>query len=159
MYLPLGSTLVFTTYVENYGRFYEEGAAAEVPQVAIATPTLSYVPVGTDPATELPEGDATRGEELFRGQTPGPDGAILACNSCHSLDGSVLVGPSMQGVASRPLPEGYDSLESYLHTSIVEPQVYKVPGFESVNMPETFGQRMDAQTLADVMAFLLTQTN
>jgi mono/diheme cytochrome c family protein len=144
-------------YVENYGRFYEEGAVAEVPQAVIATPTPSYTPVGTAMDVELPEGDPAHGEALFKGQTPGPDGAILACNSCHSLDGSVLVGPSLQGVSSRAMPAGYDDVELYIKESILQPNAHKVEGFENVNMPETFGQRIDAQTLADLIAFLMTQ--
>ncbi len=145
-------------YVMNYGKFYEEGYEGEIPEVALPTEEApSYEPVGTDVTAELPEGDPARGEALFTGEELAPDGTNLACTSCHSLDGSVLVGPSLQGIGSIDLPEGYDSLDMYLHESIVQPQAYKVPGFEDINMPDTFGERLDAQSLADLIAFLKTQ--
>lgn len=143
-------------YVLNYGGFYEEGyEGPEAAQAVAPTAEPAYEPVGTDMETELPEGDPVRGEALFLGQEPGPDGAILGCNSCHSLDGSVIVGPSLQGVASRPVPEEYDSLEDYLHMSIVQPSAHMVEGFDDL-MPQNFSERLDAQTLADVIAYLET---
>ena len=146
-----------TNYILNYSRLYEEGyEGPAVSEAALPTATPgapSFEPVGPDPAVELPEGDPTRGEALFAGAEPGPDGAVLGCNACHSLDGSVLVGPSVQGIASRPLPEGYDSLDSYLHTSITQPGAYIVESFTDV-MPKNFGERLDAQSLADLIAYL-----
>lgn len=145
-------------YVINYGKFYEAGYEGEIPEVTLPTAEApSYEPVGDDVSAELPEGDPERGQTLFTGEESAPDGTNLACSSCHSLDGSVIVGPSLQGIASEELPAGYDSLDTFLHESIVQPGAYKVPGFENVNMPDTFGERLDAQSLADLIAFLKTQ--
>lgn len=145
-------------YVINYGKFYEAGYEGEIPEVTLPTAVApSYEPVGDDVSVELPVGNPERGQTLFTGEELAPDGTNLACSSCHSLDGSVIVGPSLQGIASEELPAGYDSLDTFLHESIVQPGAYKVPGFENVNMPDTFGERLDAQSLADLIAFLKTQ--
>ncbi|MEJ2150619.1 MAG: cytochrome c [Chloroflexota bacterium] len=145
-----------TQFVLNWGLAYEAGAEGIPTPIATATPEEpAFVPVGTDMNITLPEGDPARGEALFEGTEPAPDGLPLGCNACHTLDGSALVGPSLQGVASR-VPEGYDSALTYFHESIVMPGNYKVPGFEGVSMPDNFGQRLDAQSLADLMAFLDT---
>ena len=147
-------------FIMNYGKFYEAGYAGPTPPVAPApTPTpavAAFMPIGQDMESALPAGDAARGEALFTGAQPAPDGKTLACNACHSVDGSPLVGPTLQGIASKPLPEGYDALEYYLRESILKPAIYKTPGFENVNMPENFGERLDAQSLADLIAYLLT---
>lgn len=146
-----------TNFILNYALFYDEdyeGPVAAQPVVVPEEP--AFEPVGVDLTIELPQGDPARGEALFLGAEPGPDGAILACQACHSLDGSVLVGPSMQGIASIALPAGYDSMELFLHESIVLPQAYIEAGFESVAMPANFGDRLDAQSLSDLIAYLLT---
>jgi mono/diheme cytochrome c family protein len=145
-----------TQFVLNWGLAYEEGAAG-IP-TPIATPTseaLAFEPVGTDMEIAMPEGDPERGQALFLGTEPAPDGLPLGCQACHTLDGSALVGPSLQSVVTR-VPEGYDSDLTYFHESIVMPGNYTVPGFEGVSMPDNFGSRLDAQSLADLMAFLDT---
>ena len=151
-------------FILNWGLAYEEGYA-EAPAEEAAAPAAptpeeeeapTFEPVGTDVTVALPEGDPARGEALFLGTESAPDGAPLGCQACHSLDGSVLVGPSLQGVASR-LPEGYESIDLYLHEAIVAPSAHIVPGFEGINMPDNFGERLDAQSLADIIAFLKTQ--
>ncbi len=146
-------------FIMNYGKFYEEGYAGPTPPAVAptpTTPTAAFAAIGQDMESPLPAGDPARGEALFTGAQPAPDGKTLACNACHTVDGTVLVGPSLQGIASKPLPEGYDALEYYLRESILKPATYKVPGFENVNMPENFGERLDAQSLADLIAYMLT---
>jgi mono/diheme cytochrome c family protein len=145
-------------YILNYGKFYEEGyEAPSGPAVLPTAEAPSYVPIGADLTSELPAGDAARGERLFLGTETAPDGTILACNSCHSLDGSTVVGPTMQGAASAArLPAGYDSHEAYFRESILNPETYKAPGFEAINMVANFGDRLDAQSLADLIAYLMT---
>ena len=149
-----------TNYVMNYEKFYAEDYEGPGPgEAAAPEPTEeapAYEPVGTAMDIELPEGDPARGEALFLGQEPGPDGATLACNACHSLDGSTLVGPTMQGVASRAMPSGYDSVDVYLRESILAPNAHIVEGFENQQMPQNFGERLDAQALADLIAYLKT---
>jgi mono/diheme cytochrome c family protein len=145
-----------TQFVLNWGLAYEEGYQGPVASLPTPTPAEpAFAAVGTDMEIEMPEGDPARGQALFLGTEPAPDGLPLGCQACHTLDGSALVGPSLQGVMERVPPE-YESAATYFHESIVMPGNYKVPGFEGVNMPDNFGSRLDAQSLADLMAFLDT---
>lgn len=96
----------------------------------------------------LPEGTASEGEAQY---------IELKCDSCHSLDGSRLVGPSFQGIGARA--EGRsaeESAEQYLVHSILRPHDFIVPGYQPV-MPEIFGQDLNADELADLIAFLMEQ--
>lgn len=148
-------------YVMNWNCLYDDSCANETEaamlrgeEVIQPTPVVveSGPPLGSDIdyvelAASLPPGDPANGELLFNG--------TLACYTCHSMDGSVLVGPSMPGVQGR-MPEGYGSIEEYLAESIWYPDVHKVPGFEDAQMLQDFSARMSEQDLADVIAYLLT---
>jgi mono/diheme cytochrome c family protein len=126
-----------------------------------ATPTPSPVP-GQSPAAlaqkafeALPAGDVAAGEIVY---------TKAICVTCHSLDGAVLVGPSLQGVATHAATRkpGY-SAQAYLYESIISPSAYIVPDQPSFGnggvslMPPTFKDTLTAQELADVIAFLMTQ--
>ncbi len=155
-----------TNYVMNWGCQYDPECvvdAAELTPVATVAATAEgpaaevVCPEGADcaPLDTLPAGDAARGETLFLGTEPAPDGQALGCQACHSLDGSTGVGPSMQGISGR-VPDGYASVEEYVYSSIVHPSEHIREGFADV-MPKTFGQRLDAQSLADLIAFISQQ--
>lgn len=158
-----------TRFVMNWGCAYDEEAecydpdfsTAGLPTPAPTQEAVEFEPVcaaeGQDctPVAELPAGDAARGEALFMGTEPAPDGSTLGCSGCHTLDGSVVVGPSMQGISER-VPDGYDSLEAFIHESITNPGAYLREGFADA-MPKTFGVRLDDQSLADLIAFVSGQ--
>jgi cytochrome c2 len=97
-------------------------------------------------------GNASNGEALFKqalvGQNPG-------CATCHSLDGTQLVGPTMQGIAGRAASrvEG-ESAEEYLHKSLVEPNAYVVEGYVEGVM-QSYEDLSEAQ-INDLVAYLLT---
>lgn len=156
-----------TAFVMNWGCQYDDKCrpADEAPPV-IPTPAPTIAvelvcPGGADagnctPLADLPAGDAAHGEQMFVGQAPGPDGKALGCQACHSLDGTPGVGPSIQGI-SADVPAGYDTLEAYIYASILHPNEYIVEGFQPGIMVQTFGERLDNQALADLIAFLSTQ--
>jgi cytochrome c2 len=128
---------------------------SEVVKLPDVTPTPNPNAIGTDLAVQLPEGNAANGELLFNGK--GPSGQF-PCSACHSLDGTVKVGPSLQGIATRAgaRKDGYDAAK-YIHESIVSPSAYLVEGFADGLMPPVFSKTMTKQDLADILAFLLTQ--
>ena len=83
-------------------------------------------------------------------------GANPGCITCHSLDGSKLVGPSMKGVAGHAgTAVAGQSAEQYLTQSILEPNAHVVEGFPQGVMPSYKGVLSDAE-LKDVVAYLLT---
>lgn len=69
---------------------------------------------------------AARGEQLF---------TMNACNACHSLDGTPLVGPSFAGLfgSERSFEDGTSSIadEEYLYESITQPDAKIVEGYQN----------------------------
>lgn len=109
-----------------------------------------FAAVGDDLESELPEGDAASGDGIFH---------ELGCENCHAAqDGA---GPALPGMGERAVAHGEDaggqSAEHYLRESILVPCAYEVPGFQCEVMPSDYGQKLDAQALADLIAYLQTQ--
>lgn len=100
----------------------------------------------------LPPGDAARGAELYTQSISGAP----SCDTCHTLDGTVRVGPSLQGYAAiAPVHAGDASVEDYTHASIVRPAAYIVEGFGNIMYPQ-YGRQLTQQQIADLVAYLLT---
>lgn len=92
------------------------------------------------------------------------------CNACHSLDGTVLVGPSWQGLyGSESISvdgEAVISDEEYLRNSILHPNDFVVEGYQPNVMPQNFGERFatdeqnlpiqDISIVEDLIAFIKT---
>lgn len=98
-------------------------------------------------------GDAARGEEVFN--TGGA--SQVPCATCHSLDGTDLVGPSLQSISERA-GERIDgvSAEDYIRQSIVSPSAYLTDGFSDV-MPKNYGAALSAEDIDALVAFLMQQ--
>ena len=113
-------------------------AAACTPAASTARPTL-------DPASR-----AGRGAQLFTGAG--------RCATCHALTaGTVIVGPSLAGVASRAgtrVP-GMPA-EIYLEESILHPNDFLVPGFTMAQMDSTLAKTLTTNQVTDLVAFLQT---
>ncbi|HMM29482.1 MAG TPA: cytochrome c oxidase subunit II [Aggregatilineaceae bacterium] len=112
--------------------------------------SADFVPIGTDLDSELPAGDAASGEGIFH---------ELGCDNCHGpQDGA---GPALPGMGQRAVEHGEAagglSAEQYLRDSILVPCDYEVPGFHCQVMPSDYGQKLDAQALADLIAYLQSQ--
>lgn len=99
------------------------------------------------------ESMAQAGRELY--DTGGPTGT--ACSTCHTLDGTTLVGPSFEGISERAGDriEGM-SAEEYLHQSIVDPSVHLVEGYDDL-MPDVYGDQLSEEQVNELVAFLMTQ--
>jgi mono/diheme cytochrome c family protein len=116
--------------------------------------TLALVGCTTtkDMASSLPPGDMTRGAALFTQAISGTP----PCATCHTLDGVTLVGPSLQGYAARAGTRiSGVSARDYTYESIVHPPSYLVSGFGNL-MYNQYAQRLSAQQVADLIAYLLT---
>jgi cytochrome c553 len=104
------------------------------------------------PFESLPPGDAERGSALF---TQNVNGAP-ACSTCHTLDGTTLVGPGLQGYASRAADRVPNtSAEAYTYESIARPAAHLVEGFPN-SMYSQYTQSLSPQQFADLIAYLLT---
>ena len=106
--------------------------------------------VGTDgggAVASLPP--AELGEKVYKGK---------GCNACHSVDGSVVLGPSFKGLYGREgvLEDGssYTADENYIMKSILEPQEEVVKGFQPV-MPSFKGILSDDEITA-LIAYMKT---
>ncbi len=79
------------------------------------------------------------------------------CNACHSLDGSVLVGPSWLGLFGneRTFSDGSTAIanDDYLRSSIITPQGNIVKGFNNV-MP-SFGYLSEKEVIG-LMTYIKT---
>jgi cytochrome c oxidase subunit 2 len=93
----------------------------------------------------------------------------FGCNACHSLDGTVVVGPSWQGLygSERPLASGETATadDDYLRSAIVNPNDQIVEGFEPGVMPQNFADRFaeeeakysaDINIVEDLIAYIQT---
>jgi cytochrome c oxidase subunit 2 len=92
--------------------------------------------------------------------TPVERGAQLAeqqgCLSCHSIDGTTLVGPTWQGLfgSQRPLEDGSTVVadKDYLRKGILDPNSQVVEGFPNI-MPAAYGFLTDEE-LAALVAYI-----
>lgn len=139
------------------------------PEEAEGAPVAAAPPGGVTPIRESEKGHAgMRGivrvvsaEEYARLTTPQaidptPENgmrlfASKGCNSCHSIDGSRLVGPSMKGLFGRSesLADGsaVDVDENYLRESLLVPGAKVVAGYPPV-MPAFKGLLSDPEVEA-----------
>ncbi|MFQ5615391.1 MAG: cytochrome c oxidase subunit II [Anaerolineales bacterium] len=112
---------------------------------------------------EQAEFDAASGGEGFQAaDTPEARGRHLAdkmgCVGCHSVDGSVSIGPSWLGVygSERSLADGalVTVDEDYLRESILDPNARVVEGFAPNMMPPTFGDTLTGEQIGDLIAYI-----
>lgn len=91
-----------------------------------------------------------RGEKVF--ETGGASG--VACTTCHTTDGTELVGPSLQGINDRAgtRVEGL-SAEEYLRQSITDPGAYIVEEYDNTMLP-TYGDVLSDENIADLVTYL-----
>lgn len=133
------------------------------PVVAPASAPLAQ-PVGTDPLVALAQiegltGDAAHGAALFNGGEQAADGSVLGCSSCHT--GGSLAPDTTEiwtnTVSKRLVLPRFSTYtaEQYIVESIIQPEAYGSAGY-MVSMPHDFGERLVAQDLADIVAYLRT---
>ncbi len=147
----------------------DAGPIREQLRQAIANGGTVPQPVGTDVkaiAAEVAKltGDPAKGEQLYHAAAPATlTGQNLPCTGCHQQAANG-VGPMTNGTYTRVVNErlkepqfaGYTP-EEYLIDSIVNPADYIVPGFQNVMVPNLGTEVLNAQDLADILAYLKTE--
>jgi cytochrome c oxidase subunit 2 len=107
-------------------------------------------------------------EEWIRAQVGPPTGGLAeigheiaeinGCLGCHSLDGSILTGPSWLGLFGEEVQLADGSMvvadEAYVINSILNPGDQIVAGFEDVSMPANFGAVLSEQDLDALVAYI-----
>jgi mono/diheme cytochrome c family protein len=132
--------------VQQFARLHVDGATAGAAPTEVA-PIVQPV----EEVAALPAGDAASGETLY---------SVNACAACH---GNGLSAPNITGTWTRvqeerlsePEFEGWTP-EEYVYFSIVNPHAYIVEGYTAA-MPPNFGQTLNAQQIADLIAYIATQ--
>ncbi len=149
----LAVVVLALTACESSGKEIAETTSTPAPTPSTTETPGEFEPVGTDLTTPLPTGDVATGDQLYN--------ANNSCAACHTLvEGVDIFGyPSMFGIAERAgtTREGY-SAEEYLRESIVLPCEFLAAEAVVCQMPRNYGERLDAQDVADLIAFLMTQS-
>lgn len=147
--------IAMLTAVEVFGESHHvESAAGESgPTEPGPAPTTSgpaeTTPTETSGGGGGPAGDPAAGKEIFVTTAQPP------CASCHTLaeaNASGTVGPDLDEVL-----KGKDA--AFIHESIVNPEAEIAPGFSGGIMPAVYGDQLDDQQLADLVAFLQQATS
>jgi cytochrome c oxidase subunit 2 len=113
-------------------------------EVAPAAPKKSAAAAGGTPAE--------RGKALIN------DSGNL-CSTCHSIDGSALVGPSFKGLygSKQKLSDGTEVVadDAFIKESIYKPQAKIVQGYGPV-MPAMYEGKLTEENVADIIEYLKT---
>ncbi len=113
-------------------------------EVSAPTPKKSAAAAGATPAE--------RGKALVN------DAGNL-CSTCHSIDGSKLVGPSFKGIWGRKekMSDGTEITvdADYIKESIYKPQAKIVEGYGPV-MPAMYEGKLSEQDINDIIEYLKT---
>lgn len=100
----------------------------------------------------LPEGDSDRGAMIFADGR----GDAIACSTCHRTDDTPMTGPGLENIYKRAGERVEDkSADEYLFESILRPARHLVRGFSN-QMPSDYEDKLTAQDIADLIAFLKT---
>jgi cytochrome c oxidase subunit 2 len=93
-----------------------------------------------------------RGEELF---------STYICNTCHSLDGSEMYGPTLKDLYRQEITVvrkgkelGRIANRKYLIRAISNPELEKVKGFEDRIMPQPQISKSETKLLVDYIIAL-----
>jgi len=148
--------IAMLTAVEVFGESHHVEAVAGSGATETELAPTESVPTESAPTQtattgtgEAPAGDAAAGKQIFTASAQPP------CASCHTLaeaNATGTVGPDLDQVL-----QGKDA--AFIHESIVNPEAEIAPGFTGGIMPATYGDQLDDQQLADLVAFLEQSVN
>jgi cytochrome c oxidase subunit 2 len=83
----------------------------------------------------------------------------FGCVACHTFDGTVIVGPSWQGIAGTQelLTDGSTVTvdADYVTKSIISPNAQIVEGFTEGLMPQNYTEILSEQQISEIVAFIL----
>lgn len=136
--------------------FFKPLTPQNAPAPAASVPVATAAPAA-QPVASTGTGNAANGAKLFEAN---------GCQACHSFkDGEKIIGPSLYHAgsvaANRIKSTDYrgkaKSAEDYIRESILDPNLYVVPGFPSGVMVQDFAKKVSPQDIDDLVAFVLTK--
>jgi cytochrome c oxidase subunit 2 len=136
------------TAVAVFGESHHFAAEGETTTGATTTGATTTATGTETGAPEQPSGDPAAGKEIFTTDAQPP------CASCHTLqeaNATGTVGPDLDQVL-----KGKDA--AFIHESIVNPEAEIASGYSDGIMPSVYGDQLDDQQLADLVAFLVQAT-
>jgi cytochrome c oxidase subunit 2 len=84
--------------------------------------------------------------------------AEYGCTSCHSIDGSRLVGPTWQGIfgSEKVFEDGTTAVadEDYIRNSIINTNAQIVQGFPANVMPQDYGDRLAEEEISGLIEYI-----
>lgn len=142
-------------------------AAGHAPGIMPETFSFSMTDIEIDSLVDYIENPGAATPETGAAETPAAgqiDGQKVAtatgCLACHSLDGSVVVGPSWKGLfgSTREFEDGSSTTadETYMHESIVNPNAKIAKGFQPNLMPATYAQTLSEEQITAIIEFIKT---
>ncbi|NUQ39296.1 MAG: c-type cytochrome [Caldilineales bacterium] len=114
--------------------------------------TPAGVPSFETPAAEVETGPLgpENGQQLAQAN---------GCVACHSIDGSVVIGPSWKGLwgSERQFEGGGSAIADadYLRNSILDPASQLVAGFQNL-MPATYANTLTTAQIEDIISYIET---
>jgi mono/diheme cytochrome c family protein len=99
--------------------------------------------------TTAATGDVAAGEDVFNS---------TGCGSCHTLaaaGSSGSIGPNLDEQLVASADAAGESLDAFVHTSIVDPNAVVADGYQPGVMPDTYGDQLSQQQLDDLVAFIV----
>ena len=144
--------------IPSEGGVAVESVAPEIANIPSADVEANRETIDTTVAAVLEQldtvsGDPNNGQTLYTGS--------LACSACHN---NAAIAPPTEGTFTRveetrlqdPLISDH-TVRQYLVESVLAPNAYVSPGYPANAMPQDFGNRLDLQMLADIIAYLESQ--
>jgi predicted lipoprotein with Yx(FWY)xxD motif/cytochrome c551/c552 len=129
-----------------------EPVGGETPTSAPEETAMSAPTTTTAPAENTHAGV---GDSAAQGMTIAQNSGCLAC---HSTDGSILIGPTWQGLfgSQVTLADGstVTASQEYLRESIVDPNAKIAEGFQPNIMPQNFGDTLSDSDIKALIAYI-----
>jgi mono/diheme cytochrome c family protein len=135
----------------NAGQEVARAEPTPLPMLSSLTPEQIVAGLPEDVIAALPNADLAHAEQLALSN---------GCIGCHALDPAAqMTGPTWYNIGNTAVGRvPGESPGLYLYDSIVNPGGYSVPNYPAGVMPATYVDTLTPTDLADLVAYLLAQT-
>jgi mono/diheme cytochrome c family protein len=99
--------------------------------------------------TTTAAGDASKGREVF---------ISSGCGGCHTLKDAgadASIGPNLNTDLTTGAEAAGQPIAEFVHTSIVDPDVFVIPPYSVAVMPSTYATQLSDEQIADLVAYIV----